>query len=93
MIPVVRFGDISSGHCFSPRPNDEASPDTFANSLGVHRQGDHWITHCCGDVCHDGRLASGSPDTFTNNKQTCRIGDPIDCGDFANTGSPDVFVN
>src|SRR5579859_5906258 len=47
--PVVRLGDISSGHdCWPGRPNDEGSPNVFVNNLPVHTQGDHWDEHCCG---------------------------------------------
>lgn len=44
---IVRLGDVCSGHgCWPSRPNDEASSNVFVNSIGVHRLGDHWITHC-----------------------------------------------
>lgn len=47
MPAIVRLGDKSCGHsCYSQRPNDEASNNVFVNGLGVHRVGDHWITHC-----------------------------------------------
>jgi uncharacterized Zn-binding protein involved in type VI secretion len=35
----------------------------------------------------------GSPDVFTNNKPTVRIGDTTVCGDPASQGSPTVFAN
>jgi uncharacterized Zn-binding protein involved in type VI secretion len=44
-------------------------------------------------VCHDGVLATGSPNVYVNNKQAGRITDPITCGDFVATGSPNVFAN
>lgn len=46
MPAVVRLGDMSAGHCYPARANDSASPDVFVNGRGVHRQGDHWPTHC-----------------------------------------------
>ena len=93
MPPVVRLGDVSSGHCFPARPNDQASENVIVNNKGVHRLGDHWITHCCGDPCHDGNLAEASPTVFINNKGCGRIGDAVSCGDFAAQGSPNVICN
>lgn len=92
MPPVVRLGDASAGHCFPPRGNDQASPNVFANTIPVHRQGDHWPSHCCGPVCHDGNLASGSSTVFVNGKQIARSGDPITCGDAASAHSPNVYA-
>jgi uncharacterized Zn-binding protein involved in type VI secretion len=93
MPAVVRFHDFCSGHgCWPSRPNDEASSDVFVNDLGVHRLGDHWITHCC-VTCHDGTMASGSPNVFVNNKAVARVGDAISCGSIAVQGSPNVYVN
>lgn len=49
-IPVVRMGDICTGHgCYPARPNVAGSPDVYVNSLPVHRQGDAWAAHCCSD--------------------------------------------
>lgn len=90
--PVARLGDMSTGHFpFPARPNDQASTNVFANGIGVHRQGDHWVVHCA-PICHDGRLQKGSKSVFTNSKQTGRVSDPIDCGDIVATGSPNVFI-
>jgi len=91
---VVRLGDLCTGHgCFPSRPNDEASPDVFVNGIGVHRQGDHWATHCCPPPCHDGVLAAGSFTVFVNGKQIARVGDPVSCGSLAGvTFSPDVIA-
>lgn len=93
MPAVVRLGDICTGHCFSPRPNTGASPNVFANGLGVHRVGDPWAVHCCGPVCHAGNQATGSPNVFANGLAVARVGDSIDCGSNNATGSPNVFVN
>jgi uncharacterized Zn-binding protein involved in type VI secretion len=93
---TARLSDICTGHgCWPPRPNDQASLDTYANGRGIHRQTDHWVTHCCPAIpeCHDSRLASGSPDTYVNNLQSGRCGDPIMCGSFVATCSGDVINN
>ena len=42
---------------------------------------------------HQTSYATGSPDVFTNNSKTVRIGDTTGCGDPASAGSPDVFAN
>jgi uncharacterized Zn-binding protein involved in type VI secretion len=42
---------------------------------------------------HQTSYNEGSPDVFTNEKPTVRIGDTTLCGDPAETGSADVFVN
>ena len=92
MAAVTRFGDTCSGHgCFPPRVNDEASTDTFVNGLGVHRVGDHWVTHCCTIICHDSVAEAGSATVFVNGKAVVRIGDAIADGSVSAQGSPDTF--
>jgi len=92
MSAVTRLGDVCTGHgCFPPRVNDEASSNVFANGIGVHRAGDHWVTHCCGPDCHDAVAAEGSSTVFVNGKAAVRIGDSISCGSVSAQGSPSVF--
>ena len=96
MPPVVRFGDLSTGHeCWPGRPNNQASTNVFANNLGVHRVGDSWFPHTCGIATHSGIQATGSPNVFVNNKPVARIGDQIACApkDTNATGSPNVIIN
>lgn len=95
MPAVHRHTDICTGHgCFPPRPNAVASGTVFANSLGAHRVGDAWQAHCCPPpLCHGGTLAEGSPTVFADGLPWGRIGDPVDCGSFCQTGSPDVFAD
>lgn len=89
---VCRLGDNCTGHdCFGPRTNDSASGNVFVNSTGVHRQGDHWITHCCGPACHDSVLSVGSSTVYINGMQAGRIGDAIGCGSVVASGSGNVF--
>lgn len=94
MPAVTRLGDICTGHAdWPPRPSTSASPDVYANGIAVHRQGDSWAVHCNSiPVCHGGSLASGSSTVYVNGKQIGRIGDPVDCGSSAASGSPDVFA-
>ena len=94
MPPVVRKGDICTGHgCFPPRNNSSWSPNVFANNKNVHRKGDSWVPHKCGKKSHGSNLAAGSPNVFANNKAIGRIGDPVACGSSCATGSPNVFAN
>lgn len=94
MPPVVRLGDICSGHgCWPSRPNDQGSADVFTNNIPTHRLGDHWTTHCCPPPCHDSNLAAGDPTVFANFLQVGRIGDPVACGSVCATGSNNVFAS
>jgi uncharacterized Zn-binding protein involved in type VI secretion len=93
MPAAARKGDRCTGHgCFPPRVNDQGSPNVFINGIPAHRQGDHWVTHCCGDSCHDSAAARGSSTVFVNGVQLMRIGDPIACGSAVAQGSHNVFV-
>jgi uncharacterized Zn-binding protein involved in type VI secretion len=71
--------------------NDEASDNVFINGIGAHRVGDHWTTHCCTIICHDGVASEGSSKVFVNGKAAVRIGDMISCGSASAQGSPSVF--
>lgn len=93
MPAVVRLGDQCTGHGpFAPRVNDSASGDVFINGIGVHRVGDHWVTHCVGPSCHDSTQAAGSSTVFVNGKPVARIGDSIGCGSANAQGSNNVFA-
>lgn len=91
---ICRLGDICSGHAdWPPRVNDEASTNVYVNGIGVHRDGDHWVTHCNSiPQCHDSVLQSGSSTVFVNNKEVGRIGDPVACGSVVVGGSTNVFA-
>ena len=93
MPPVVRLGDICTGHgCYPPRPNDQGSPDVFVNGIPVHRTSDHWSVHCCPPPCHDSNLAAGSSTVFANGLGVARIGDPVACGSSCAQGSGNVIA-
>lgn len=93
MLAITRLGDYSAGHCFNPRGNNEASDNFFVNGLGVHRVGDGWPSHCCGNVCHSSTTSVGSPRFFVNNRPASRIGSDLDCGDVVAQGSPDFYID
>jgi uncharacterized Zn-binding protein involved in type VI secretion len=94
MPAVTRLGDKCSGHGGWPaRVSDSASGDVFVNGIAVHREGDHWVTHCNAEpTCHDSTLASGSSKVFINGKQCGRVGDPVACGSKVAVGSGNVFA-
>jgi uncharacterized Zn-binding protein involved in type VI secretion len=94
MAAVTLLNDICSGHdCFPSRTNDTASTNVFVEGRGVHRQSDHWTTHCCPDNgCHDSILATGSSSVYINGLQCGRIGDPIACGSTVITGASSVYA-
>jgi uncharacterized Zn-binding protein involved in type VI secretion len=95
--PAARLGDIGSGHgChFPPSPAIGGSPNILINNLKAIRKGDAYAPHAC-PTCpappHGRALSSGSPTVLFNNRQAGRIGDPIDCGGNASTGSPNVLI-
>ena len=74
--------DNSAGHCYPPRAADAGSPDVIINGYPVVRVGDHYPTHCCGIVCHDGVASMGSSTVIVNGKPLHRVGDEISCGDI-----------
>lgn len=95
MPPVGRLGDICSGHgCWPSRPNVGSSPNTYVNSIPVHRLGDAWAVHCCPAIpeCHAAVLAAGSPTVYVNGLSLSRIGDPVSCGSVVAVGSPNTFA-
>ena len=84
---------MGTGHdCFPPRPNTEGSDDVFVNGIPIHRVGDSWPVHVCGDSAHDGVLSNGSSSVSVNGKPVGRIGDMISCGSMVAQGSDDVFA-
>lgn len=91
---ITLLSDVCTGHdCFSSRVSDTASVDVFVEGRGIHRQTDHWSTHCCPNHgCHDSILAVGSTSVFVNGLGCGRIGDMIECGSMVSTGSATVFA-
>lgn len=90
---VALKGSIDTGHdCFPPRVSISGSPNVYANGIVVHRQGDQWAVHCCGQSCHSSILSSGSSSVYVNGKQLGRIGDPVACGSTVNSGASNVFA-
>lgn len=90
---IIRKGvDISTGHCFFPRPCITGSPNVLVNNIPACSKGDFYPFHTCGKSGHAGNALSSS-NVFVNNKPVHRSRDPVSCGDFAGLGSPNVFAN
>ncbi|MEN3793411.1 PAAR domain-containing protein [Fulvimarina sp. MAC3] len=97
MPPVHRKSDTGSGHAchFPPSNATGGSPDVFVNKLAVMRVGDSYAPHACAPCPqppHPRALAEGSSTVFVNGRPIGRIGDAIDCGGSAASGSGDVFA-
>jgi uncharacterized Zn-binding protein involved in type VI secretion len=94
MPPVVRntATDVSTGHPNpGPRPPQEGSPNVFVNTFPVVRTNDLWVDHHAPPL-NDEFVPSGSLTVFVNSEQIVRQGDALNCGDFADKSSPDVFA-
>lgn len=94
MAKVTRLGDSGSGHDLCPvRTLASASPNVFANGIGVGRVGDSYTPHSCEDhPPHVGAIAGGSQTVFVNGRRVGRIGDGISCGGSVIEGSSNVFA-
>lgn len=93
-LAATRLGDLCTGHgCWPPRPNDEAKVKTvLINNIPPHCEGEHWEIHCCVD-CHDGYLQKGSSTVVMEKTYyPSRVGDPVTCGSYVMTGSPNVRI-
>lgn len=90
--PASNLSHKCTGHGpYPPRLPAQASPDVFINGIAAIRNGDLWNAHCAGS-CHPGTNAAGSSTVFINNKNSQRMGDPVDCGSYIAQGSPNVFI-
>lgn len=86
---VARIGDKAAGHTLPATL--VGSSDVFANSKGIHRQGDGWPPH--DSPLHAGATTTtGSSTVFVNGSAIARIGDPISCGTTIGEGSSNVFA-
>jgi uncharacterized Zn-binding protein involved in type VI secretion len=86
--------DLCTGHGgFPSRICDSASTNHTVNGKPVVRVGDHWVTHCDPDSCHDSVQATGSPNATSGGKARARVGDSIECGSSNMEGSSNCTVN
>ena len=94
MPAVTRVGDADVAHC-SGMTRAAGSPNVFANSIAVSRQGDNNTVHVLpGLPCpsHSRPIATGSTTVFVNNKGCGRIGDGISSCTSVAQGSENVFA-
>lgn len=92
-MPGVAFNSsVCDGACGAPPSVAAAwSPNVFANSKNVVRQGDAFTVHSIPPP-HGRNVSSGSSTVYVNGKQAARIGDPLSCGANIATGSSNVIV-
>lgn len=94
MPAVTRIGDADIPHC-SGMSRAAGSPDVYANSIPISRQGDANTTHLLpGNPCvpHSAPIAAGSSTVFINNKGCGRIGDALSGCTSVAAGSANVFA-
>lgn len=94
MPPVTRRGDADVTHCTGMK-RKEHSPNVFANTIPISRQGDVNTTHLLpAPICppHAKPIAVGSTTVFINKKGCGRIGDEISGCTSVAAGSPNVFA-
>lgn len=91
---VHRETDLTTGHdCWLPEVPASWSPDVTANGLGVVRQTDARVPHTCPSIPEThGASYIDTRGVTANGLPIQVIGSPLDCGDFAAEGSPDVFM-
>jgi len=94
MPAVTRLGDADVSHCSTPY-REAHSPDVYANSIAVSRQGDVNTGHLLpGAPCpsHQAPITTGSSTVFVNGKGCGRIGDAISGCTSVAEGSFNVFA-
>ena len=96
MPAVTRIGDADVAHC-SGMTRAAGSPNVFANSIAVSRQGDNNTSHLLPPnvppcPAHSAPIASGSSTVFVNGKGIGRVGDSIAGCTSVAAGSSNVFA-
>ena len=95
MFPVCRITDKSTyDPCGAgPRPNNQGSPNVFANFLALHTVSMRWVLHACPLAYPHGAVTvSGSLSVFVNGRPLSRVTDRISCGSRVMVGSHNVFA-
>ena len=94
MPAVTRIGDADVPHC-SGMVRAQGSPNVFANSIPISRQGDVNTVHLLPGVpcpAHSAPIAVGSTTVFTNSLGTGRVGDALSGCTSVAAGSGDTFA-
>lgn len=95
---IVRDGDKSVGHCFSPVAPipGNLSKKTLINGKPICRVTNPYPTHCCGPSCHGNQNVEkdkGSKKLIVEGLLVVRSNDPINCGDKTGACSPNTINN
>jgi uncharacterized Zn-binding protein involved in type VI secretion len=96
---IIRQGDLSLGHCWPPTPpiaQGSIQRKVFSENLPIIVQGDMYAPHPggCGPApTHNVNTLIGSENVFVGGQAIIRDGDPLSCGDVANTFAGNVFCN
>lgn len=89
--------DLSQGHCFLPKNPLNGSPDVLVNGSPVVRvTDDYGQNHFCGPPNNNhnmGPAIEGSTTVFANGLGIHGDSHKISCGDVADNGSMDVFID
>jgi uncharacterized Zn-binding protein involved in type VI secretion len=87
--------DLCQGHdACAPRPFSSFSPDVFAETFEVTRQGDTFQSHGCPEhVPHGAEVTQGWSKVFVNGSPITVIGSSVSCpSSVVGTGRPTVLV-
>ncbi|MEZ4296370.1 MAG: PAAR domain-containing protein [Polyangiaceae bacterium] len=87
--------DLCKGHdACSPRPFAEHSPNVFAETFEVTREGDAFQDHGCPDhVPHSAVVTQGWQSVLVNQKPITVVGSSVSCpSGEVGTGRPTVLV-
>lgn len=96
---IIRQGDNSLGHCWPPTapiPSLGLQRKVFSEGLPIIVVGDSYLPHpgpCGNQPPHPVATFTGSENVFIGGLPIVRDGDPLDCGDVANTLGGSVFCN
>lgn len=96
---IIRQGDTSLGHCWPPTipiPQVAMQRKVYSQTLPIVVQTDQYLPHPgpCGPIPpHPVGTIIGSPNVFIGGFGILRDGDPLNCGDVANTFEGTVFCN
>jgi len=99
MPAIVIDGDNSQGHCWLPTPSKAANNSSVKiGGVPVIILGDNYIPHirsCTpnGGSTHAVATSQGSPSVLIGGISVVRDGDPLSCGDVADTVQLSVFAN
>ena len=94
---IAKQGDLTQGHCWPPAPMEsQFNPAVYVQGQLAIVEGDLTV-HPPGctspPTTHDVIALKGSPTVFVNSIPVIRDGDPMGCGDAAETLAGTVYAN